>query len=219
MGVSKNLKKLKNEIVVEKQNERDGMLVFTYHGIDIKGVVNKENIEEISNYGSSQEHLINLIIDSISKRIEFDETKEILKAGRKLFSPERPSNRSELSVFGRDYLQLVLEHFMDALQKAECDVEAVLDREWLAFKHYVNTRRNNWHQVFVDPELTKRFSNINKVAEIFIVLPMSTSVCERGFSALKRVKTDWRNKLILNLHLNAWWNGLKRSRRPGFMKF
>ena len=175
MGVSKNLKKLKNEIVVEKQNERNGMLVFTYHGIDIKVVVNKENIEEISNYGSSQEHLINLIIDSISKRIEFDETKEILKAGRKLFSPfERPSNRSELSVFGRDDLQLVLEHFRDALQKAECDVEAVLDREWLAFKHYVNTCRNNWHQVFVDPELTERFSNINKVAEIFIVLPMST---------------------------------------------
>ena len=130
MGVSKNLKKLKNEIVVEKQNERDGMLVFAYHGIDIKGVVNKENIEEISNYGSSQEHLINLIIESISKRIEFDENKEILKAGRKLFSPsERPSNRSELSVFGRDDLQLVLEHFRDALHKAECDVEAVLDRD------------------------------------------------------------------------------------------
>ena len=169
-----------------------------------------------------------MIIDSISKRIEFDETKEILKACRKLFSPsERPSNRSELSVFGRDDLQLVLEHFRDALQKAECDVEAVLDREWLAFKHYVNTRRNNWHQVFVDPELTERFYNINKVAEIFIVLPMSTSVCERGFSALKRVKTDWRNKLQLLMmncllysviegpefdkfdpepSFNAWWN-------------
>ena len=35
MGVSKNLKKLKNEIVVENQNERNGMLVFTYHGIDM----------------------------------------------------------------------------------------------------------------------------------------------------------------------------------------
>ena len=47
MGVSKNLKKLKNEIVVENQNERNGMLVFTYHGIDIKGVVNRIQLTRI----------------------------------------------------------------------------------------------------------------------------------------------------------------------------
>ena len=39
--------------------------------------------------------------------------------------------------------------------------------------------------------------------EVYLVLPMSTAVCEpmstavceRGFSAVKRIKSDWRNSL------------------------
>ena len=50
-------------------------------------------------------------------------------------------------------------------------------------------------------ELKTMFPNLYKLAAIGLLLPMSTVDCERGFSALSRIKTDIRNRLsskILN---------------------
>ena len=45
------------------------------------------------------------------------------------------------------------------------------------------------------PELEAMFPNLNKLAAISLLLPMSMVDCERGFSALSRIKTDLRNPL------------------------
>ena len=47
-------------------------------------------------------------------------------------------------------------------------------------------------------ELTCMFPNITKLAAIDLLMPMSTADCERGFSALSRIKTDLRNRLLSN---------------------
>lgn len=50
-------------------------------------------------------------------------------------------------------------------------------------------------------EIQAMFPNLTKLAAIGLVLPVSTVDCERGFSALSRIKTDLRNRLssrILN---------------------
>ena len=39
------------------------------------------------------------------------------------------------------------------------------------------------------------FTNLAKLATIGLLLPVSTVVCERGLSALTRVKTNLRNRL------------------------
>ena len=39
------------------------------------------------------------------------------------------------------------------------------------------------------------FPNLAGIAAIGLLLPMSTVDCERGFSALQRIKTDLRNRL------------------------
>jgi hypothetical protein len=31
--------------------------------------------------------------------------------------------------------------------------------------------------------------------ETVLVLPISSAICERGFSAVKRIKSDWRSNL------------------------
>ena len=49
------------------------------------------------------------------------------------------------------------------------------------------------------------FPNLARIAAIGLLLPMSTADCERGFSALQRIKTDLRNRLsnkILNYLLS-----------------
>lgn len=44
-------------------------------------------------------------------------------------------------------------------------------------------------------ELQDMFPNLSKLAAIGLLMPMSTVDCERGFSALSRIKTDARNHL------------------------
>ena len=40
-----------------------------------------------------------------------------------------------------------------------------------------------------------RFENIGHIIEMIMVLPLSTAVVERGFSAMSRIKSDWRANL------------------------
>ena len=44
-------------------------------------------------------------------------------------------------------------------------------------------------------QLLDMFPNFAKIGPIGLVIPMSTADCERGFSALGRIKTDLRNRL------------------------
>ena len=44
-------------------------------------------------------------------------------------------------------------------------------------------------------QLLDMFPNHAKLAAIGLIVPMSTADCERGFSALGRIKTDLRNRL------------------------
>ena len=72
--------------------------------------------------------------------------------------------------------------------------------------------------------------------EILLVLPISSAACERGFSCMKRVKSDWRSSLAPSMLrmlmyisiegcpleefdnipvLDKWW-GSGRAKKPGF---
>jgi hypothetical protein len=39
--------------------------------------------------------------------------------------------------------------------------------------------------------------------ETVLVLPISSAICERGFSAVKRIKSDWRSKQRVD-----FWNNV-----------
>lgn len=55
-----------------------------------------------------------------------------------------------------------------------------------------------------------QFPNILMLVEIILILPLATATVERGFSAMKRVKNDWRSCLdkdILNMLLRITVNG------------
>ena len=44
--------------------------------------------------------------------------------------------------------------------------------------------------------------NVLMLVEVILILPMSTACCERGFSAMKRVKSDWRRSSLSNAALS-----------------
>ena len=71
------------------------------------------------------------------------------------------------------------------------------------------------------------------VYELVSVIPIASANCERGFSALKRIKSNLRSRLVTTMadllllisvegvpleEYNAypWWNGTQRRRKPQF---
>ena len=105
-----------------------------------------------------------------------------------------------LATFGSQEIQLLLGHFAEVLGGAGCDVRAALREEWPALKTAVKRlpRRQQGQgliQLMLEEDGREQFRNIFMLMEIILVLPLSTASCERGFSAMKQVKSDWRGNL------------------------
>ena len=177
----------------------------------------------------------------INHRLQDLEVKPVLEAARILFQPkEWPTDRDQLAVFGNTYLTTLAQHFELMLRKLGCDEEQVKSMkhaEWPSFKQFASRNKETWTSAFDDQELHARFPTILKLAEIVLVIPMSTAICERGFSAMKRIKSDWRSSLGVEMldrlmvivlegpsledyhpagATSRWWKGGQRMRRPDF---
>ncbi|KAL9972896.1 hypothetical protein ACROYT_G019284 [Oculina patagonica] len=80
-------------------------------------------------------------------------------------------------------------------------------------------------------------SNVLMLVEITLILPLSTAFCERGFSVMGKIKSDWKSCLSVEvLHclmririegtsvaefnpqpgVQFWWDSGTRMRRPTF---
>ena len=85
-------------------------------------------------------------------------------------------------------------------EKADINKEALLS-EWAMLKQLISQeyREKSCKQflalISTDITLTTLFPNFSKLASIARILPISTAECERCFSAMKRVKTVFRNRL------------------------
>ena len=78
-----------------------------------------------------------------------------------------------------------------------CD-KAQLQQEWVQVKAHLGNRRVNNIIPKINSLFTidgDRFKNILMLIETVLVLPISSAICERGFSAVKRIKSDWRSNL------------------------
>ena len=140
-------------------------------------------------------------------------------------------------------MECFVQHFRPALERNDFDFAAEAG-EWSALKACATA--NNFRPL--DPLILcqrmftafkDQFPNILMLVEIILILPLATATVERGFSAMKRVKNDWRSCLdtdILNMLLRItvngcsfdeydpqraiqhWWISGQRARRPDFTR-
>ena len=104
--------------------------------------------------------------------------------------------------------------------------------------NYGNLRKQAvWQAMFTD--FAERFCNVLMLIEILLVLPVCTACCERGFSCMSRIKTQYRSKLdtvtldyLLRIGIDGvssadfdpqraialWWNTGERAKRPNFVR-
>ncbi|KAH3830720.1 hypothetical protein DPMN_103969 [Dreissena polymorpha] len=97
--------------------------------------------------------------------------------------------------YGESKIQCLAEHFGLPV--------AVTVSQWKTVKGALSDSGKTWVMAWVTGNLKESHVNIFKLATIGLLLPTSTADCERGSSALKRIKTDNRatlsNKVLNSL--------------------
>ena len=125
------------------------------------------------------------------------------------------------------------------LDRAGCDRDEVIRQEWPAYKIYATRLRHIatadlLESILTNDDLQRRFGNISHIFILFLCIPSSSAVVERGFSAMKRIKSDWRTCLSAEMidrlmaisicgpsvadydpyvAVNRWLQAAKRTRR------
>ncbi|KAJ8298452.1 hypothetical protein KUTeg_024983 [Tegillarca granosa] len=141
-----------------------------------------------------------LVAEKINDRLESntDPVKPILQAC--IFDiNDWPHNRVSLAPYGNTEIRQLSDHFSDVLHDMGCDRNQ-LQTEWTDVKgHFKNQMNGNQNQNI--PKVNSlfrfrnRFTNIKCLIKIVLTLPVSIAICERGFSCVKRIKSDWRASL------------------------
>ncbi|KAJ8391182.1 hypothetical protein AAFF_G00096110 [Aldrovandia affinis] len=127
--------------------------------------------------------LTNSFCEFVSERFKSLET-GVLKATSTLFDLSNwPEDTTDLATFGTAELNAFMEHFHPVLWQRL--IQGAIGRDG-------------------------QFQHMQVIAQISLVLPMSSSCCERGFSSMKRIKSDRRSCLsneMLNCLLQIWVHG------------
>jgi len=135
------------------------------------------------------------------------------------------------------------EYYAPVLNRLGCDIGQLKKCEWPALKAHMRKQPRNmsvqefYNRLFTNPNLKETFKNVIMLVEIILCIPVSSAVCERGFSAMARIKSDWRASLNIKMlnylmtitlqgpqpsdynaerALAMWWHGGQRARRPCF---
>nr|XP_022291235.1 zinc finger protein 862-like isoform X2 [Crassostrea virginica] len=184
------------------------------------------------------------IIDCIQTRFENLHTDELFRACHVFDHKNWPDLNAgdALAQYGLAEIQQIVEHFRPLLQG--CDTVAAL-REWVDLKAYICRNRHFvdvhplalFQRISVEDSQMNNFQNILKIIHLTSCYPLSNAACERVFSTMKRIKSDWRCRLnnntlntLMRINMNEkafsldvfeprpfvtrWWFNGQKSKRP-----
>ena len=212
------------------------------HGNVFETVTLNKRTNDDGELTNLKNRVVNVTCQYLANRFDNFENDPVLAAAKILEVGYWHDNREQLAIFGEEEINVLSDHFKQLLEKNDFNQEEALS-EWLDLKvlvknNYVNLRKQAvWQVMFSD--FTERFCNILMLIEILLVLPMSTACCERGFSCMNRIKTQYRSRLdtstldsLLRIGIAGvsstafdpqraialWWSSGERARRPGFTR-
>ena len=186
--------------------------------------------------------VVNTTSQYLANRFDNFEHDPVLVAAHILEVGYWPNDPEPFAIFGEEEINVLAERFKPLLEKNDFDQKEALS-EWLDLKVLVKNNHRHlrkqavWQVMFTD--YTERFCNILMLIEILLVLPVSTACCEKGFSCMSRIKTQYRSRLdpvtldsLLRNGIDGvssadfeperaialWWNTAQRTRRPEFVR-
>ncbi|KAK6191936.1 hypothetical protein SNE40_003508 [Patella caerulea] len=214
----------------------------SYKGQTLLSVVDLDVLEDQKN------GILNKIIDCFQSRFEDISGGKSVFTAAQIFDHKNWPAENDLPAlyhYGNLDLNYIIQHFQHVLQNI-CNTDSVIT-EWSDLKLYVarNTHFRAYHPLAVwqrvsQEDVNNNYSNIMKVIHLTSCFPLSNASCERGFSTMKRIKSDWRCRLsnstvdmLMRIDLegpplndfnprpfvNKWWLNGQRSKRPNSVPF
>ncbi|KAK0132143.1 Zinc finger protein 862 [Merluccius polli] len=111
-----------------------------------------------------------------------------------------PEDQEDLVDHGADDLAFLLDHFSPVLTRNGANTELAKE-EFVGLKLLIarmfkdKTYLSLWELMLTREPYCSEYKNILHLVHILLVLPVSSAVCERGFSSQKRIKSDARASL------------------------
>ena len=108
-----------------------------------------------------------------------------------------PSTTEQAVTFGEEELEVIIDYFCKPSDDCSPPLQAEkLRSEFQIFRPFVirNFPKTNFSVMFLK-NFRDMFQQMALLIEIALIIPFSTSPCERGFSAINRIKTKVRNRL------------------------
>ena len=116
-----------------------------------------------------------------------------------LFDPQQlpPSDSDEFEIYGNTAVETLTTHYITSISNCQdLEIEWIGFKQLLAEKFTASSATEVMQSVLKSKTLSVLYPNLAKLACIGLTLLVSTATCERSFSAMKRIKTDLRNRLI-----------------------
>ena len=163
-------------------------------------------IFELRKSSSDEQHCytsMGSFADAIVRNIEERFPDLPLWSSFRIFDPQSyPSKTIQLRGFGNEEVSILLDHskVVGSQQFNELINPSEFQKEWPIFKRSVFD--NYRVKELVKEIFTKRktsFPVISRLLEFIVVLPMSSVPCERGFSKHNRIRTKFRQQLVVGL--------------------
>ena len=104
------------------------------------------------------------------------------------------------TAYGAAEIPLLISHFKVVLERQNINIDLIFT-EWEVVKSiiYSNTdwesklKTASWKSF--NRSHRDQLPNLLNFIDMILTIPASTAECERGFSAMKRIKSDWRTSL------------------------
>ena len=163
---------------------------YEFRGVRLNGSEADE-----SSYLANIKSLASKSVHYLSDRFQLSDS-DILNNMEIFDSRNWPKEREELILYGKQQLDSIVINFESVLG---VDVAEKAKEQWMALKLLIAKRFahmkffNLWEKLL--EEQTLKFPDILKVVEIILLLPMNTAACERGFSKMNIIKSDYRTQL------------------------
>ena len=141
-----------------------------------------------------REHYLDKLVQNLEDR--FCDS-GVVHALATIFSAEKAVRVEDTNFnnYGESELDVLSSQFVDTVEKER------LYQEWACFKHMLvsDFKELSVKKLMMvmagDVSFSMLYPTLSHLASIALILPVSTADCERGFSTLKRIKTDARNRL------------------------
>ncbi|XP_045921378.1 zinc finger protein 862-like [Micropterus dolomieu] len=225
------------QAVLKKYKSKKGPMMNATMGNSYEGISLTRG--DIKTHVVSQDKMLDSLVKSMTDRFQ-DASVGVLCATKLVSFTNWPESGDAVADFGDSELETLVDHFKPVLEASGIHVERIPD-QWKVLKVLI----------YQEPQSLEKISwfHVNRIhqhscpdllalVDLVLSFPASTAECERGFSTMKQVKTDWRSNLksdtlsdLLIVQLSSpeikeydpskavmlWHQNSVRSRRPEFM--